>query len=120
MGDFDKESYYPARLGARQSQTFTSTDPSIVLLPHQILEIDDVERKGYCFTDGAGTISSDLTKDIWNALRRQSGGGATRRKQAPSCFQIRLGGWKGMLTVDHRLNGKVVSAIACLEPVRRS
>lgn len=49
--------YCPARYGARMSQAFTATDPSIVVPAEEIFTIDDIERNGHCFTDGVGTVS---------------------------------------------------------------
>jgi RNA-dependent RNA polymerase len=60
--------------------------------------IPDIERNGYCFTDGCGFISQDLA----NKLAPLFG-----FSQA-SAFQIRLGGCKGVLVVNKDLKGEKV------------
>ncbi|KAG0152502.1 hypothetical protein CROQUDRAFT_35271 [Cronartium quercuum f. sp. fusiforme G11] len=112
LGDFSKVIHIPARYMARVAQAFTSTRKSLTLLPSQIIRIEDVERGGSCFTDGVGTISPDLAQQVNEAL--SAGMPLRKRKdQARStCFQIRLGGFKGMLSVDSALNKSCV----CVRP----
>lgn len=69
-------------------------------------EVDDVMRNGYTFTDGVGTISTELAEDVWTALLKARH--ITQRPRLPSAFQIRLCGFKGMLTVDFRLDGRKI------------
>lgn len=52
------------------------------------------------FSDGVGAVSQDVMKTIWESLPLSKG--------SPTCFQIRLGGAKGMLAVDSRLRGSVI------------
>src|SRR6267378_3485974 len=72
IGTFDnlqfdqKLIYCPARYAARLSQAFTATD-SVEVEVEEILYIDDIhttDRK-YQFTDGVGTLSRDLAREIW-------------------------------------------------------
>jgi hypothetical protein len=109
LGDFSQVIRQPARYGARMAQAFTATDPSIVLRPEQIIPIKDVERLNSrgemtCFTDGVGKISIDLAKKVWRALFNDIEVTAA----LPSAFQFRLGGYKGVLTVDSELEGEVM------------
>lgn len=68
-----------------------------------VQEIKDIEYPGneYCFSDGVGKISSFLARMIATELKLQPG-------QYPSCFQFRLGGCKGVLTVWPDAKGREV------------
>lgn len=57
-------------------------------------EIPDIKRNGYIFSDGIGKISSIIALAISNALGLHD---------IPSAFQVRLGGYKGVLAVDPSL-----------------
>lgn len=98
----------PARYGARISQAFTATDSSLSIEAEEIFKEDDIERNGHCFTDGVGTISPDLARAIHAALRKKKGLLGRRTKTYPKAFQIRFQGSKGMLSVNHRLDGDSV------------
>ncbi|KAA1468672.1 RdRP-domain-containing protein [Dentipellis sp. KUC8613] len=103
--------YCPARYGARISQAFTATDASVRVEAEKVFTLQDVmdESSKWCFTDGVGTISLELAKDIWRVLR-QAGKRSTRGAVGiPRAFQIRLMGSKGMLSVDHRLSGRIIN-----------
>ncbi|KAI6045194.1 RdRP-domain-containing protein [Pisolithus marmoratus] len=111
LGDFSQLLYQPARLGARWSQAFSATDPSIVVQPHQIRKIDDRRSpSGTVMTDGCSPISTDLLCDIWKAYSRSKKYGPKYTR--PCAMQFRLGGAKGMVVEDPTLVGKVV----CLRP----
>ncbi|CEQ42492.1 SPOSA6832_04321 [Sporobolomyces salmonicolor] len=85
---------------------FSSSRPSIALRPDQVLNIDDLlSESGSCFSDGAGLISPQLAADVVEALGIKLRPG----QKAPTCFQFRMGGAKGMLQVDPSLGGKVVA-----------
>jgi RNA-dependent RNA polymerase len=98
----------PARYGARISQAFTTTDSSVSVPADEILIENDIKVGDYCFTDGVGTMSPQIARKIWRAFQKR-GSRSTRRALTYSrAFQIRLGGAKGMLSVDHKLKGDVV------------
>ena len=107
--DYDRQLIYcPARYAARISQAFTTTDSSVTVPAEEILIEDDIKVGEYCFTDGVGTMSPQIARKIWRAFQK-SGSRSTRRALTYSrAFQIRLGGAKGMLSVDHSLKGDVV------------
>jgi RNA-dependent RNA polymerase len=112
QGDFTKLERKPARLAARWSQAFSSTDPSVTLETSQIRHIEDrwnTDRSSI-FTDGCGTISPALAHEVWSRL--QFANRKPSRLTTPSCFQIRLGGAKGVIIQDAKLSGKVI----CLRP----
>lgn len=104
LGDFSKVIRIPARYMARIAQAFTSTRRSLTLQPSEITRMEDVERNGSCFTDGVGTISKDLVDEVHRVLNL----GNSRKAINSTCYQIRLGGFKGMLSLDPTLKGKVV------------
>ncbi|KIO07453.1 hypothetical protein M404DRAFT_998166 [Pisolithus tinctorius Marx 270] len=111
LGDFSQLLYQPARLGARWSQAFSATDPSVVIQPDEILKIDDRKSpSGTVMTDGCSPISTDLLRDIWKGYSRNKKYGL--RCTRPAALQFRLGGAKGMVVEDPTLVGKVV----CLRP----
>ncbi|GAA5822355.1 hypothetical protein JCM11251_006311 [Rhodosporidiobolus azoricus] len=114
LGDFEKVSKLPAKLGSRLSQAFTSSRASIFLRDDQILELDDMlvlDQYGHEITnhtDGAGLMSVQLRDQAWQALlnngfRRDADG------PPPTVFQFRLGGYKGVLAVDPTLPGVCVA-----------
>ncbi|PYH92297.1 rna-dependent rna polymerase [Aspergillus ellipticus CBS 707.79] len=100
LGDFSKIQS-PARCAARIGQAFTETPFSINLTSSSIdvEEIPDVTSKDgmRVFSDGVGTLSWDVAAFIWDNIPREKG--------YPTCFQVRMGGAKGMLAVDSRLEG---------------
>ncbi|KAJ3488452.1 hypothetical protein NLI96_g2800 [Meripilus lineatus] len=103
----------PARYGARISQAFTATDSSVSVQAEEVFILDDIKTVdgGGCFTDGVGTISPELAREIWRELRARQER-VTRVAPYPRAFQIRFQGSKGMLSVDHRLSGRAI----CLRP----
>ena len=120
LGSFDnlefdpKLMYCPARYGARIAQAFTATDASIAIREvEEVIYVDDLKTHDdkYCFTDGVGTMSKELAIEISQELRSKRRRGRYR-KNYPCAYQVRFMGSKGMLSVDHRLEGRVV----CLRP----
>jgi hypothetical protein len=108
LGTFHNLSYdpelmrCPARYGARISQAFTATDAAKVLVEH-IIRLDDIKTEDgkYIYTDGVGTVSTDLARDISRAV-----GG--RPPDFSRVFQIRYLGSKGMLSVDPTLDARSI------------
>ncbi|XP_058079109.1 probable RNA-dependent RNA polymerase 1 [Magnolia sinica] len=93
MGDFSKirnVAKYAARLG----QSFGSSKETLSIDRHEIEHIPDIEikNKKYNFSDGIGKISADFAKSV--AIKCDIGG------LTPSAFQIRYGGYKGVVAVD--------------------
>ncbi|KAH6716299.1 RNA dependent RNA polymerase-domain-containing protein [Leptodontidium sp. MPI-SDFR-AT-0119] len=91
MGTFD---HIPvvAKYAARLGQCFSTTRAINGLSAPDIVTLPDVENNGYCFTDGVGKISPFLAQMIAAELQ-------LRTTTAPSAFQFRLGGCKGILVV---------------------
>ncbi|KAG8700429.1 hypothetical protein FRC11_012943, partial [Ceratobasidium sp. 423] len=117
LGNFDRVIDSPSRYGARMSQAFSATSPSIILKASEIKNIVDIEKdKDKNFTDGCATISRELTKDVWESMLKHlpanRQGFHHENEQPPSAFQIRIGGSKGMVRLDPKLEGRVL----CLRP----
>ena len=113
LGEFKYlDSRCPARYAARLSQAFTATD-AVSVEVEEILHIDDISTADnkFHFTDGVGTLSPALAREIWTHLKA-SKRRARSLKTHPSSFQIRLMGSKGMLSIDYRLSGNTI----CLRP----
>ena len=109
LGDFSKVIDCPARYGARLSQAFSTTEASITVEAEELLQIPDIRSgSGSYFTDGVGVISQEVADEIWELYTETRSKRSRRRLQTPSAFQIRLGGFKGMLCVDERLEGRVI------------
>ncbi|KAL0580309.1 hypothetical protein V5O48_001726 [Marasmius crinis-equi] len=110
LGTFDDELMRcPARYAARISQAFTATDAALVTVDEIIMGKDIETQDGdYVFTDGVGTMSRELSRAIWKELQ------GTKRRSRKSrakvaAYQIRLMGSKGMLSIDYKLQGMVLS-----------
>ncbi|KAM7487790.1 hypothetical protein LguiB_025274 [Lonicera macranthoides] len=94
MGDFH-EIRNVAKYAARLGQSFGSSTESLSVAHHEVEIIPDVKvtRDGteYTFSDGIGKISADFAGRV--ALK-------CGFKTTPSAFQIRYGGYKGVVAVD--------------------
>jgi hypothetical protein len=104
LGDFSKLLRMPSKYAARIAQAFTATDPSVKIRREQWEEQDDMGPMGYLFTDGVGTISPELADMIWEAICKASRNIRENRVK-PSAYQLRFLGYKGVVVVDHRLEG---------------
>lgn len=89
----------PAKCAARIGQNFTDTNDTIELSSTSVGELPIVTRHGYDFSDGVGTISSDLLRKVWKVY-------GTKRLLKPTALQIRFQGAKGMVSLDTRLKGE--------------
>lgn len=105
IGDF-KDIRIPAKCAARIGQAFSET-PYMVDMREDIAvkyipDVKSIDKKGdeRVFSDGVGTISTDALRVVRRALPES-------HKKA-TCIQIRLGGIKGMLSLDTRLEGSVI------------
>ncbi|KAH6976978.1 RNA dependent RNA polymerase-domain-containing protein [Ilyonectria sp. MPI-CAGE-AT-0026] len=103
LGDFS-DIRVPAKCAARIGQAFSETPYAITLANCGIgiVDIPDVKSAdgSRVFSDGVGTISMEALQEIWPAL--------SARSAPPTCLQIRLGGYKGMVSLDSRLGGKML------------
>ncbi|XP_057959817.1 probable RNA-dependent RNA polymerase 1 [Malania oleifera] len=94
MGDFHEIRNVP-KYGARLGQSFSSSKETLVVDEHEVEIIPDVkvETGGveYVFSDGIGKISAEFAEKV--AIKCGFDG-------IPSAFQIRYGGYKGVVAVD--------------------
>lgn len=94
MGDFRKirnVAKYAARLG----QSFSSSTETLIVHTHEVNFIPDIKSScssQYVFSDGIGKISAEFASNV----AKKCG----LRLFAPSVFQIRYGGYKGVVAVD--------------------
>jgi RNA-dependent RNA polymerase len=80
---------YAAKIG----QCFSTTrEIKRIRVPH-IIRVPDIERNGYCFSDGVGIISPFLACLISEEMDMDD------MFANCSAFQFRMGGCKGVLTV---------------------
>ncbi|KAK0596192.1 hypothetical protein LWI29_013507 [Acer saccharum] len=95
MGDFS-DIKNVARYAARLGQSFGSSREALHVHGSEVEEIPDVETerggKKYTFSDGIGKISADLAHILARKFACTS--------YTPSAFQIRYGGFKGVVAVD--------------------
>lgn len=81
-----------AKYAARLGQCFSTTREMRGLPVPDVRPIPDIERNGYCFTDGVGMISEFMARMIIEELTLDV-------YTEPSAFQFRMGGCKGVLVV---------------------
>ncbi|CAL5400050.1 unnamed protein product [Camellia sinensis] len=95
MGDFHRIRNV-ARYAARLGQSFSSSRETLSVGRDEIEIIPDVEvvRGGieYVFSDGIGKISADFARRV--AVK------CGLKSSTPSAFQIRYGGYKGVVAID--------------------
>ncbi|PLB44105.1 RNA-directed RNA polymerase QDE-1 [Aspergillus steynii IBT 23096] len=94
----------PAKCAARIGQAFSET-PYAISLPEneiQLSNIPDVKSAdgSRVFSDGIGRLSRQVMELIWATVPESKG--------TPTCFQIRMGGAKGMLVLDDCLLGSKI------------
>lgn len=75
----------PAKCAARIGQAFSDTTGAITIKPEASVRKPDVERNGRTFSDGCGTISEMLLKEVWR-------GYPLGRDLKPTVLQIRFAG----------------------------
>ncbi|KAF4124615.1 RNA-dependent RNA polymerase [Geosmithia morbida] len=100
MGEFNHIKII-AKYTARVGQCFSTTREIKGIRSPTVCKIPDIERNGYCFTDGVGIISSFLARIIMEDMR-------INVPVEPSAFQFRMGGCKGVLAVWPRAKGMEV------------
>ena len=81
-----------AKYAARLGQCFSTTREIRGISVPTIRPIQDIERNGYCFTDGVGKISPFVSQMVIEEM-------ALDVFDRPSAFQFRMGGCKGVLAV---------------------
>jgi RNA-dependent RNA polymerase len=97
----------PARYPARLSQAFTAID-AVKVVVDEVINIDDIctSNSKYPFTDGVSTCSKEFSCNIWAQLKKTKQ--RNLPKEVPAAYQIRFMGSKGMIFVDHTLEGLAI------------
>ncbi|CAK9162356.1 unnamed protein product [Ilex paraguariensis] len=94
MGCFNKIRSV-SKCAARMGQLFSSSVQTLEVPAQQVEVIPDVEvisdGVGYCFSDGIGKISLTFARQIAQKCGLN---------HTPSAFQIRYGGYKGIIAID--------------------
>lgn len=87
MGNFPK--YIVSKHAARMGQCFSSTYSTVEVPLKQVKDLPDIKRNGYEFSDGIGQMTPDLAMEVAKILQLNC--------NPPSAFQIRYGGYKGVI-----------------------
>ncbi|KAL6997199.1 RNA-dependent RNA polymerase 2 [Sarracenia purpurea var. burkii] len=94
MGCFDKIRSV-SKCAARMGQLFSSSMQTLEVPAQEVELIPDIEVTsdgiGYCFSDGIGKISLSFARQVAQKCGLN---------HTPSAFQIRYGGYKGVIAVD--------------------
>ncbi|XP_024535714.1 probable RNA-dependent RNA polymerase 1 isoform X2 [Selaginella moellendorffii] len=95
MGDF-LSIRNVAKCAARMGQSFSTSTRTLDVPRGEVRQLSDVETftmdgHKYCFSDGIGTISREFATRVARRCRAST---------VPSAFQIRYGGYKGVVAVD--------------------
>lgn len=91
MGDF-RRIRNVAKYAARLGQSLSSSTESLPVRRDETEIIPDIEYSKYVFSDGIGKISPLFAKEV--AIK------CGLKGSTPSAFQIRYGGYKGVVAVD--------------------
>ncbi|CAI2372647.1 unnamed protein product [Moneuplotes crassus] len=97
LGNFSKEKSIFKGI-ARRGQAFSSSVATAKLeISNQIIEVPDIERNGYTFSDGCGEIDKEFFEE--KILKKHF------KHSMCSAIQIRMGGYKGVLLATNNLAG---------------
>jgi hypothetical protein len=103
LGDFSRMKTV-AKKAKRIGLLFSTASVAMDVHPNRCEDIEDVRTEDYIFTDGCGLISPHLAHE----LARKLGISFRNVRYTPSVFQIRYRGYKGVLTLDPAMKGKVL------------
>jgi len=89
-----------AKYAARLGQSFSSSTETLKVRKYEVEEIPDITNgTKYVFSDGIGTISADFADEVSMKCKLN--------RFTPSAFQIRYGGYKGVVAIDPRSQWKL-------------
>lgn len=112
LGDFTKMKTV-AKKSKRIGLLFSVAEMATTVDPDRCQDIPDVERDNYVFTDGCGLISPRLAHE----LVRKAHIAFRNVQYTPSVFQIRYRGYKGVLTVDPSMKGRIL--VKCRKSMKK-
>ena len=101
LGDFTKIKTV-AKKAKRIGLLFSTADTVVSVQPERCLDVPDIERDGYNFTDGCGSISRPFAR----LLSQRKPIFFRNKRYHPSVFQIRYRGYKGVVTVDPKMSAE--------------
>uniref|UniRef100_M8BB58 RNA-dependent RNA polymerase n=1 Tax=Aegilops tauschii TaxID=37682 RepID=M8BB58_AEGTA len=82
-----------AKYAARLGQSFSASTETLKVHKYEVQVIPDVKNgTKYVFSDGIGTISADFADEVSKKCKLA--------RFTPSAFQIRYGGYKGVVAID--------------------
>ncbi|XP_061338622.1 RNA-dependent RNA polymerase 2 [Gastrolobium bilobum] len=88
-----------SKCAARMGQLFSSSMQTFEVPTQDVQIIPDIgvssDGINYCFSDGIGKISQSFARQVAQKLKLD-------QSKIPSAFQIRYGGYKGVIAVDRR------------------
>ncbi|CAF4742410.1 unnamed protein product [Rotaria sp. Silwood2] len=97
-----------SKRAARIGLLFSSCTPTIHIESDHVIQIDDIEKNGYTFTDGCGIIGRSLDKNIvpyLNDFKKPiltlNNDNQIEENTCPCAFQIRYQGYKGVLMINN-------------------
>lgn len=99
LGDF-KPIHNIGKYAVRLGQGLSTTIDTVEI--KNIFQIDEIERNGYCFSDGIGRISYELACEVMKHLKTN---------EIPSAFQIRIGGYKGVVSLLQKVSKSPIRRI---------
>ena len=102
LGDFSMKSI--AKKVKRIGLLFFSAQIALDLQPDRTRDIPDVVKGNYIFTDGCGFISKHLAKKLIQKLDIRF----RDKRYTPTVFQIRYRGYKGVVTLEPKLQGQIL------------
>ncbi|KAK3438165.1 hypothetical protein EUGRSUZ_C02779 [Eucalyptus grandis] len=87
MGKFNCRN--TAKLAFRMGQCLSSTYATVEVPQEEVYhDLPDIDRNGYCFSDGIGTVTPDLAREVAEKLKLEL--------DVPSAYQIHYARYKGM------------------------
>ncbi|KAF8729529.1 hypothetical protein HU200_017470 [Digitaria exilis] len=99
MGDF-RNIRNVAKYAARLGQSFSSSTETLKVHKSEVEEIPDITNgTKYIFSDAVGKISADFAMVVAMECKLKD--------SVPSVFQIRYGGYKGVVAIDPRSSWKL-------------
>jgi hypothetical protein len=98
LGDFTKIKTV-AKRAKRIGLLFSAADVVMDIQPERCRDIEDIERDGFIFTDGCGLVSKILVQK----LSQKKPIVFHDKRYLPSVLQIRYQGYKGVVTLDPRM-----------------
>ena len=103
LGDFARIKSV-AKMAKRIGLLFSTADVATELQADRCQDIPDITKGEYIFTDGCGLISTHMAQLLVQKLRIRF----RNKRYSPSVFQIRYRGYKGVLELEPKLQGKTL------------